>query len=155
MSLRPRKLARPWAKMPRCYWPTRTPSEKFILMPTTKWWTFIQVNKYIFGGISPLIYVESFQWYIDVLIAHTSALEMTQLSNVLITIICFDSMYYYQRSKKLSVIKTFNNCVISKADVWAISWNLFVVVLIFFFLNLIEKQVLRYLKVMKNVPKYH
>ena len=48
MSLRPRKLARPWAKMPRCYWPTRTPSEKFILMPTTKWWTFIQVNNYIF-----------------------------------------------------------------------------------------------------------
>ena len=51
MSLRPRKLARPWAKMPRCYWPTRTPSEKFILMPTTKWWTFIQVNKYIFSRI--------------------------------------------------------------------------------------------------------
>ena len=45
--------------MPRCYWPTRTPSEKFILMPTTKWWTFIQVNNYIFRVFSH-IYFESF-----------------------------------------------------------------------------------------------
>ena len=40
------------------------------------------------------------------LIAHTSALEMSQSLNVLIVL--------------LSVIKTFDNCVISKADVWAI-----------------------------------
>ena len=40
-----------------------------------------------------------------IIIAHTSALEMTQLSNVVIT----DN----------STIKTFNDCDISKADVWA------------------------------------
>ena len=39
-------------------------------------------------------------------LAHTSALKMTQLSNVLIVL--------------LSVIKTFDNCVIFKAYVWAI-----------------------------------
>ena len=37
-------------------------------------------------------------------IAHTSALEMTTLSNVLIT----DNSTYYQN--KLSVIKKFDNC---------------------------------------------
>ena len=40
------------------------------------------------------------------LIAHTSASEISQSLNVLIVL--------------LSVIKTFDNCVISKADVWAI-----------------------------------
>ena len=42
-----------------------------------------------------------------IIIAHTSALEMTQLSNVLIT----DN----------STIKTSNNCVFSKADLRAMS----------------------------------
>ena len=42
------------------------------------------------------------------------------------------------------MIKTFDNCVISRTDVWAISWHLFVVVLILYFKNLIEKQVIRY-----------
>ena len=40
---------------------------------------------------------------------------MTQLSNVMIT----DNSTYYQN--KLSVIKTSNNCVFSKADLRAIS----------------------------------
>ena len=47
----------------------------------------------------------------DYLLAHTSALEMTQLSNVLITDDLFDSMYYYRRSKK----------IIFQVDVWATS----------------------------------
>ena len=42
------------------------------------------------------------------------------------------------------MIKTFDNCIISRTDVWAISWHLFVVVLILYFKNLIEKQVIRY-----------
>ena len=44
---------------------------------------------------------------------------MTQLSNVLIT----DNSMYYQN--KLSVIKTFDNCVFSKADLRAIGWCTF------------------------------
>ena len=35
--------------------------------------------------------------------------------------ICFDSTIIGDQNK-LPVIKTFDNCDISKADVWAISW---------------------------------
>ena len=49
--------------------------------------------------------------FLVVLIAYTSALEMLHLSNVLIT----DNTKYhcFEYQNKLSVIETFNNCVIN------------------------------------------
>ena len=71
--------------------------------------------------MDPKAYRQTHKIYLSVekvprLIAQTSALEMTQLSNFLSPIICFDRTIIGDQNK-LSVIKAFDNCVISKVDV--------------------------------------
>ena len=88
---------------------------------------------------------------------------MTQLSNVLIT----DNSTYYQN--KLSVIKTSDNCVFSKADLRSINWELLpksshlqFILLFLFFLGLKAQLLLlqqpqqlqlQYQQLRKHLPK--
>ena len=82
--------------------------------------TVIQ-NKFSRSEIKLLhwIYKAFFQKQIWKLIAHPSALEITQLWNVMIIYNLFDRNIIGDQNK-LSLVKTLDDCVIFKADVWAI-----------------------------------